>query len=200
MPSKLTCFWIEPSNEAEVSLRRWRSDSSSDVGKCPALRVPYPGHPAVAWGYHNAEVKVDRCARGEHDTSRLPTVDEQADPRWPKKCDCGYEFAPTDNWYISTFTLYRRVDTNELYTLHDAPAGAMYDAYWYGEKKGPDGKNVILKTPEGEWWIDGPANNGPGWTRVGEVPRITCTPSIGIGTPYRMHGWLRNGVLEIDFP
>lgn len=197
MPSKITCFWLEPTPLVNVSFRRYRTKTDS---VCPLERAPYPGHPPVAWGYHNASVFVGQRERLEGEPSgSIPSFEQQADPRWPKNCGCGYEFTPTDSWQVNAEMLYMASNGTGLFTLHDAPAGAMYDANWY-DRKGPDGKSVVVKTPEGEWWIDGYADNGPGWQRTGEVPVITCNPSIAIGTPQRLHGWLRNGVLEIDFP
>lgn len=198
MPSKLTCFWLEPTDLVEVSFRRFRSSSDHH---CPASRAPYPGHHPVVWGYHSESVVIEAAIKRfrPHDGNETPSDKQKADPRWPKKCACGYEFADTDYWQHSMHTLYMASNDYGLCTLHSAPAGAMYDAHWF-DRKGPDGKSIVLKTPEGDWWIDGPANNGPGWTRTGVPPTITCTPSIGIGTPHRLHGWLRNGVLEIDMP
>lgn len=201
MPSKVVCFWLEPGATAEVYYRRYHP--SDDSEKCTAKRVPYPGHAPVVWGYHDESVAIKTHPRSHDDASHDATPEERADPQWPKKCDCGYVFVDTDQWRVHVETLYLRVGTNELYTLSNAPAGAMYDAHWYrphGAKTTPDGKNIVLKTPEGDWHIDGVSSNGPGWTRTGEPPNITCNPSIGIGNPQRMHGWLRNGILEIDSP
>ena len=48
----------------------------------------------------------------------------------------------------------------------------------------------------GEWCVDGPANNGPGWDRTGDPtavpPTVTATPSIQCRS---YHGWLRDGKL-----
>lgn len=105
---------------------------------------------------------------------------------------------------------YRRADTGLTMLLDEAPAGAMWNAWWIGRESrvykgpgsfiGPDGIALMVKTPGGDWFVDGPANNGPGWTRSGAPPRVTASPSIliphGRGAsrePY--HGWLRNGVL-----
>jgi hypothetical protein len=201
VPSKVACFWLEPTDFVEVSFRRY---CHSDVQKCQAPRVPYPGHPPVVWGYHDAETLIGIKGRTEpHDGSRLPSDEEKTDPRWATACVCGYVFAPDDHWQIFTRTLYLSSSCVDLYTLHNAPIGAMYNAHWLDKatnKKATDGKCVVLKTPAGDWWIDGPANNGPGWDRTGVPPFISCSPSIAIGGSHPLHGWLRNGVLEIDSP
>lgn len=62
---------------------------------------------------------------------------------------------------------------------------------------GPDGKTLILRTPGGDWSIDGPSFRngepcGMGWSRTGTPPVITVTPSIVLPT---FHGWLREGLL-----
>lgn len=205
MPSKIVCFWLEPTTQVQVSFRRYARDGAPP---CPSVSAPYPGHPPVAWGYHTAEVNIEITERleseGKYDHHPTVTDDEKLDPRWPTTCACEYVFQPKDPWQHNRHAIYLRVGTEERYTIGNAPAGAMYHAWWMGDhhnsRRTSDGRNIVLKTPEGDWWIDGPANNGPGWTRTGEPPNITCNPSIGIGTPQRLHGWLRNGVLEIDFP
>jgi hypothetical protein len=72
----------------------------------------------------------------------------------------------------------------------------MYDAYWMKDfsdyKKRSDGIMLCVKTPGGDWIVDGPSNNGNGWERTGTVPKITATPSILMA---RYHGWLRDGWL-----
>ncbi len=198
MPSRIACFWLEPTANAEVSLRRYAAEP-----KCEALRAPYPGHAPVAWGIHDARVKIDTRARGTSDASHHPTPEEMADPRWPKKCVCGYEFVANDYWQYNVHALYMRCDTQALVTLYDAPAGAMWDAPWHkghhGKFAKPDGLYIVVRTPAGDWLVDGPSsnNNGAGWQRTGTPPQISVTPSIGFPN---FHGWLRNGVLEIDTP
>ena len=74
-----------------------------------------------------------------------------------------------------------------------------------GDYHGPDGRCLVLKTPAGDWMIDGPSRNngitGAGWTRTGDPPNITVRPSIGMGDGkgkgrWKYHGHLNNGVLE----
>jgi hypothetical protein len=149
--------------------------------------------------------------RSEEDTTRMARGSEKNDPRWPTHCRCGAAFADDDQWQFNVTSLYRRADTGELHTLHvgatGAPAGAMWDARWYddhhrGNHKPGDGYFVVLRTPAGDWMVDGRSSNGTGagWLRTGVVPKISASPSIAIGAPVRMHGWLRDGVLELDQP
>jgi hypothetical protein len=205
VPSKIICFWLVPTDEYAVALRRYRSSSD---GHCSQVIVPYPGHTPTVRGYHSHEMKIERRPRRDewHHVNNAVSAEMKLDPRWPKACGCGYAFAADDAWQLNEHQLYRRSDSGELTTIADAPAGAMYDAHWYkhpSDRAKLDGLNLVVKTPEGDWHIDGPSNNGNGWTRTGVPPNITCSPSIGIGgvnKPQRMHGWLRNGVLDIDFP
>src|SRR5579885_2239978 len=69
------------------------------------------------------------------------------DPRWPHVCVCGYAFTEEDHWQRFVEDLYRRVDTGEEMTLHDAPAGAMW-YYPYGDKfhVPQDAHNLVVKT------------------------------------------------------
>lgn len=203
MPSRIQCFWLEPTLHAEVSYRRYRG---RDDTKCTIARTPCEGQPPAVWGYHDAQIVIETRARGAHDAGHAATPEEMADPRWPKKCDCGYIFVDDDNWQVNIHTLFMRDDTRALHTLFSAPVGAMWDAPWFkghqGKQINPDGLYLVLRTPAGDWLIDGPSSNGggAGWTRTGKPPLISATPSIGFGEPMRMHGWLRNGVLEIDMP
>lgn len=50
---------------------------------------------------------------------------------------------------------------------------------------------IAVVCPNGELWeIDRRSSNGDGWKVLGELPIITCTPSIVAGD---YHGWLTNG-------
>ena len=88
------------------------------------------------------------------------------------------------------------LDSGEV--LKTAPPGAMWNADWYkdsGIKPGPDGLWLIVKTPAGDWFVDGPSSNGPGWTREGAVPNVTARPSILMTSSGNYHGFLTNGQL-----
>ena len=78
--------------------------------------------------------------------------------------------------------------------LKQAPVGSMWSADWYDGfyKPGPDGIWLIVKTPGGNWFVDGPSSNGSGWTREGTAPNVTVTPSI-LQSSY--HGFLTGGKL-----
>jgi hypothetical protein len=62
--------------------------------------------------------------------------------------------------------------------LREAPVGAMWDASWNpAEWKGEDGISLMVKTPGGEWFVDGRASNctAPGdWTEEGPDGGIFC--------------------------
>lgn len=184
--NRIKCFWLEATDEAEMSLRRFKRGEA-----------PCPGR----YGYHNANVAIERIPfprsngfQGDHTGTH-----DHADPRWPSKCEfCDYLFEETDHWQVMRVRLYRHGETGELYTCASAPVGAMYDAPWYSEhgfaKKEPDGVCLVVKTPGGEWIVDGPCKNGGYWTREGKIPEVTARPSILFEGRY--HGWLTNGWLE----
>ena len=82
----------------------------------------------------------------------------------------------------------------------------MWYADWMGQNYiGPDGHALVVRTPSGDWAVDGPSSGGGKWTRTGTVPNITVTPSIVMG-PHKdaegkilkpgYHGWLRDGALH----
>jgi hypothetical protein len=199
---------------AERKLRRFASrstgrtieDVESKVYECP-----------LKWGYHNAEVLIDEvpyrlvdsddgCRKHEEFDGAQRVEQFNGDPRWPAKCECGYEFTPGDDWQVFTSTIYVRTDTNERITLRSAGPGAMWNADWLrtlsvGTHRPSDGIALMVRTPAGDWFVDGKAKNGPGWDRTGDPkanpPTVSAYPSIGVGTApnYDYHGWLRGGML-----
>lgn len=187
MGNRIECFFLRPSPYAEVNLRRYTPFS---MGKCP-----------LAQGGHDASTSVgtvDFPLDNDLDGCQQTTFPEN-DPLWPKTCACGYEFQPGDHFQEMALRLYWRGDHVALRTtIASAPPGAMWFADWY-DFKGPDGHCLVVKTPGGDWVVDGPAyaNGEPvgnGWTRTGEVPKVTASPSIHFVGKY--HGFLRAGFLE----
>lgn len=190
-----TCVLLVATDQASLELRRFASGSACDKSEN---------------GMHEARTLIGTAAivvterGGWHIEETEPPI---SDPRWPRQCACGYRFAPTDIYQLSPSRLYTRQDTGALLTLAEAEPGMLWDAPWFADFDppwaGPDGRCLIMRLPgNGEWTIDGPSsNNGPGWTREGEPPRITARPSIlshGSSTRQGYHGWLTDGVLSDD--
>lgn len=212
MPSRHRCFLLVPTNHVRVSLRRF-AFSRDGAPRCGLTRPRYPGAESIVWEVHDVEVEAGReqgtlapDLMGDG-TRRTIALD---DPRWPERCPCGYVFQAQDERQEHRSRLHARSDTGELVTVHDAPVGALYDAGWFHGvteyTRNAPGMSLVCKTPAGEWYVDGPASNGPGWTRTGTPPDIVVSPSIGIGSPQRMHGFLGGpggnepGWLIIDLP
>lgn len=181
----IECFFLRPSAFAQETLRRYTYSND-----CPSV-----------YKYHNCSVEINVVPYDlaiPNDGSPGTGI-EHDDPRWPSECHCGYKFKPEDEWQHQLIRLYWRSDHLALrVTLSDAPVGSLYYGDWY-HWRGPDRHCLIAITPGGPWIIDGPSTNndgsrGPAWTRTGEVPKITVTPSIHF--PGKYHGWLRDGVLE----
>lgn len=181
--SSIPCIFLEPSEFAEVTLRRYSSESCS-------------GH----WSYHNASALIGTVPypHSDYDGEGHPNHPHD-DPRWPAKCmQCEYVFKDEDVWQHNTLRLYQRTDHVALKTaLGSAPVGSMWYADWY-PWKGPDGHCLIVKTPAGDWIVDAPSyvdgqQTGTPWTRTGTPPFVTASPSIHF--PGKYHGWLQNGVL-----
>lgn len=201
--SRVQCFFLQPTERVEVSLRRF-----SYVDK---TSPPTPDKDATAcpgkYGYHTASVVI---AHNLHkDAAPKPgDQEDRTDPAWPLSCPwCGgrYRFREVDEWQVNVDPLYHRTDGDPgLVTLQRAPVGAMWDAVWYkdrpslGRGPGPDGRYLVVRTPGGDWEVDAPSTNGPGWQRTGDPEvyptKITAQPSIHF--PGRYHGFLRNGWLE----
>lgn len=187
MGNKVVCFWCEPADSAQESLRRFVF-SSKEGALCTGR-----------WGYHHASVILGSVPwKKEHNgEGNIPDLELKKDPRWPKMCECGYEFTDKDEWQHNFNRHYQRSDGGGLILLGEPPVGAMWDAYWMKDFVGPDGKSLVVVLPDGTPWnVDGPSRNngvlGPGWTRTGTVPKVTARPSIL--TP-GYHGFLTDGEL-----
>lgn len=192
--SQIKCFWLEPTGTVNKGLRRYRVGHGNCIGK---------------FNFHNAECTIEKnasiasCPRVTEDGYPI-TGDfwDHEDVRWPTKCDyCEYFFGISDAWQFFINRVYRRTDTGEFTTLENAPVGAMWNSSYGGtERRGADGISLMLKTPGGDWWVDGPSilegvvKNNAAWTRTGVVPDVTAMPSIHIPGSY--HGWLRDGYLN----
>ena len=205
---RVRCFFLEPTDQVEMLLRRYRSEH----GDSPRPQATCP----LEHGYHDASVVIGRVHASAcpelHDGRPVSgDVWPHDDPRWPARCACGYTFAAEDSWQFNPDRLYRRLDTGELMLLALAPRSAMSGADWMRDVKqreykgpgswiGPDGLSLYVRTPGGDWFVDGPASNGQGWTREGKIPDITARPSILVPSakigPARYHGFLTAGWLE----
>lgn len=71
--------------------------------------------------------------------------------------------------------LYYHLGTTRRAAVSPAPVGAMWDATWL-KTKGPDGRCLVVRTPGGDWQIDGGV-----WQRTGAAPLLTVTPSYAAG-------------------
>ncbi|MES2155450.1 MAG: hypothetical protein V4510_09980 [bacterium] len=180
-PNTSVCFLLEDMRRARYSLRRYSE------ARC-----------VLSPGYHNARSVVieERPEDPAKDyTGSNPPEVARADPRWPKRCACGYAFEAADQWQVWADGLYRH-DTGAVFTWDEAPAGAVRDASWWPDK-GADGHAWAVKLPDGsDWMTEGKANNcacpsDPAhrcWKRSGAPPNLTVSPSIATS---RWHGWLR---------
>ena len=187
----VACFWVDPTGEGVVTLRRFTLDRDD----CPGdVRYHNAG---VDLGERRPQVRVNGDHGHDH-WQHGPEPDEYAgDSRWPTVCAaCPYVFDDReDRWQVRVEQLYRRADGGEEYTLRTVPPGAMWDAWWY-PWKGDDGRSLcVALPPDGGldyWAVDGPSTDGGRWTRTGVPPLVTANPSIL--TP-RYHGFLRDGEL-----
>lgn len=214
------CFWLEPAGLAEAGLRRYAPAGARPEPPCP--------REGGKWGYHGALAilatvpvtwlpeRPDGRSHWFSDGADRYGVPDFAypgrdDPRWPARCECGYEFTAGDRWQEWSDLLYRRADNGGLVRLRDAPPGAMWDAGWY-PWKGPDGRCLVVKCPNGlDWVIDSRASNCTMpqdsehrcWVRHGEPPLITvgkdgltCQAGAGSIQAGDYHGFLSNGVFR----
>ena len=206
--ARIQCFLLEPTEQVRVSLRRYRSYMADS---CPLDPSIYSYHQTFQF---LCEEPVEVDEKGQHCNGLKPLLPHD-DSRWPQKCACGYEFQEEDTWQRFTDAIYVRKDTGERMTLRDAPAGAMWYAWWMDDFQIPQGEhNLVVKTPGGEWNIDSQALNCTMpddlkqekhhcWVRSGIPPIVTvgkdgptCHAGTGSIQCGRYHGFLRNGYLE----
>jgi hypothetical protein len=161
-------FFIEPTDRQRLYLRRHThfqdkrgcSARPGDYSYCDAMF--YIGDAPVVF---NDKGYIEDC-----DELRPPN----ADPRWPTKCEhCGQLFQDGDEYQLFHWQIYRRADTGEEMVLRDAPAGAVWNAWWIADRKeryglapgvgsmiGPDGRSLVVRMPDGsDWMIDSRASN-----------------------------------------
>lgn len=182
---------LDRTNRVQLHLRR-----------VAAIRLP-TGEPNLArtcplrpnnYGYHNAGLNLGVMVE---ETLQEYAPLEPNDPLWPRECACGYVFEPHDDRLFFTKELWRAPDGQE-WTLDEAPYGAMWDAYWMSNSietepgglwMGEDGLCLVVKTPSGEWWLDGPGADGRtrGWNRTQVDHHLTVTPSVTLrGQTFRL--------------
>lgn len=189
---EIECFLLQESEMVRRSVRRF---TWSGKANCPVGRV----------GYHNTSIVVGELLspRTEECEKAVPNdLIPHDHPCWPKTCKaCGYEFKEPDQWQINDHRIWMNRDLGIQTVLSEAPPGAMWLADWmngFGSrfwKERGGGPHLMVKTPAGDWDVDSVSSNGEGWERVGEPPLVTVHPSIGIGEPFRYHGFLLYGKL-----
>lgn len=189
------CFLIAPTGTCHRWLRRYRlgADDVCPVrgeGGCGAM-VRIEDGPVVE--HRDADGRLDHYTTAPLDWPR-------DDPRWPVACaECGRPLGDEFEHQLFYERAYRLPDGGDC-TLRDAPVGAIWRAEWHeGHWRGADGRCYGVQLPPGgigdQWIIEQPSVSGGGWTRTGEPPLFTCSPSIL--TP-RYHGFLTAGVLTDD--
>lgn len=203
-------FWLEPTEKERVWLRRFRSDQfvSADGSVVKREGCPLP------MGYHDeSTLLVDARPKQGHaiaDPEHLAhegvfSAPSKDDPRWPTHCACGFQFLPEDTWQVFPMPLYSGAPDGKLYTLRDAPAGAMWDAQWMRGSDymtGPDGISLHVKLPNGhDWCVDQECSN---CTRTQWLPKEIdgrmCEKVWHGRTHYCWvrHGDPRTGVIHVD--
>lgn len=175
-----------------------RSDCSANPGAC--CRAEH--HDAVF------VANVDKNGLADWVDCPTPAPDDKV---WPTACArCKRLFAGDVMKSTMQELIYRTDDGKEM-TISEAPIGAMWNEPGHRPLTLPseDGLCLVVKTPGGNWCVDGPSwENGVkkadrAWKRTGTPPNITANPSIHIlttgldGSERRTvyHGWLRDGVL-----
>lgn len=212
----IRCYWLDHTERVRLELRRY-------------VTPPPAEKPCSAHGYHDVRVPWrDAPARWETEPDGTRTLGvwrgRPPGPRvWPRYCDCGFDFGPMPSelaegrstWdlvgkqvaQVNQHLVYQRADTGAIVTLPECGPGAMWDAWWLRgfNDPGPDGRHLMVRTPGGDWEVDGRATNCQRpdwkehhcWQRSGTVPDVlvqrgpgpcgTGGGSIGVGG---YHGFL----------
>lgn len=201
--SKYTCYWLEALPRVQHSLLvvdlGGECQASPGLG-CRATKV-----------LCTLDAKLDGLGHAEWVDVPTPEYFETV---WPRVCSrCKRPFSAGAMHSSMQELLYKTADGSVM-TLSAAPIGAMWSEVHPHVRPGsgsvgPDGLCLMVKTPGGNWCVDGPSwENGElksehGWTRTGTPPKITVNPSIhllttapdGSDRKTLYHGWLRDGVL-----
>ena len=98
-------------------------------------------------------------------------------------------------WYFDPTGERERNGQHVMFTLAQrGKLGFLSQHYWedWSHKRPP----ICVVCPNGELWqIDRKSSNGTGWIVTGELPNITCSPSILVEG---YHGFLRDGQFTAD--
>jgi hypothetical protein len=163
---------ITPNGKTFRSLRRYASLSDDDKNKCALSGL----------SYHNAESPIsDGVVNSDGYINGDGTKEERLryEGHWPTFCVCGYQFLDSDPKQIFSERQYQD-EQGKIYTLRNAPPGAMYNATWLNDMPrytGPDGLSLVVIVPGKypyPWTIDGVAKNC-------DSPCSVC------GVPYHAH-------------
>lgn len=191
-------FWFEPApvRLARVSLRRFtyrdkQCRAKTDWGHDASV-VIHEREPLHVW--------IDELP---DDTRRVRSdMVSRDDPRWPAECKaCGEPFQVDDEWQVNAPELYFGAPDGKLYTLRDAPVGAMYDAHWMGDwARGPDGIALTVVTPGGVWMVDHEASNctRPQQQPAGDAEHPNATRFVRSHHCWIRHGDPRTGNIHVD--
>lgn len=202
------CFMIQPADESVIEV-------SASIEGCAK---------GAFEGKHLFEAEIFRGSSLEVE-ARWKTDDRYGSEFMGVCRYCGERRAVYANG-ATAGSLWLRPDTGEmLRRVADFPIGAMWLADWYKseERKSADGRQIFgwdwdnqfepqlcVKTPGGDWNIDGRASNCTMpddrlhrcWIRTGTPPNITvgkgghtCAAGAGSIQCGSYHGFLRNGEL-----
>lgn len=176
--SRIKCFWIEPTQRVARYLRCYISQSV--CSECEGQ-------------YHNVMVRIEdddavtETRHGHVSTRPARGTEPPDDWRWPQHCLCGVPFGAA-NRQLFYDRIYFNPETGEEWPLRDVPVGAVWDAFWNHDWPmvcGPDGMSLNVRTPGGDWCIDGRANN--------------CTmPEDNVHKCWIRHGSPKDGTLHVD--
>lgn len=189
-------FWCEPTGKIRRFLRCYSSDDGMQRGA--GERADEPIDPARCRSYCNAMRFLDEIEEefeGPRDQARR--YRKQYEPgEWPwdafpNVCEaCGKEMKnPTRQVFMDEILVVKTGPrAGQEFARRDLPVGAMWHVGHYDdipEWQGRDGIALQVMTPDGEWHVDGRANN--------------CTmPDDKVHRCWVRHGDPRTGYVTVD--
>jgi len=118
---------------------------------------------------------------------------------------CWWEFDP-ENLEKGQAKMRKRLSRATEQQWRDRSAKSHLSMYYWRDHSFTRPPICVICPNDHPWIPDAGSSNGLGWKVTGEVPNITCTPSIGAGftepgkpgPKYLYHGYLTNGTFCAD--
>ena len=197
-------FWCEETENVQLAMRVYDTEKL-----CPT-------HEGYGYCQTMKTLGLDSQTYPPRTYLTVTNPDRISAGSWPSECEhCGSVFDSKASRQLWKNRVYRRTDTGETFVKSPSkqmPVGALWDAWYRGNRRGPDDIFLMCQTPGGEWGIDDRATNCTMpedrehrcWCRHNN-PKTepvtvdkngnTCAAGAGSIIIGDYHGFLQNGIL-----